>query len=584
MIEDTITIKVIQDAQQKDRSALEELIRSYQPVLYYIAACHLKSEEHIQATVRKCLSNLLYLLNETEDLSTYAEKAMTMVIRICLNAALSEEKDHLSFLSNTATAVEQNAVYTVDDETPVLISETEKQAMRHLVSLLQQLPDEQRMVFVTRYLDRYSFDIISKRIHVDQELLKKRAQLAKQNLSAVSGLSIPQLFGLVKLAETNKYLVLDDESALAISQAAPELPAVSTDNTTPAPSVAVPAKWKKLLYPAGIVAAAAGCVFLLRPAKTVDVLKNATCSFTGVNGAGSAELSLPVTEDKKLNQILSETSCQLEDNSGNTVVEGELSNGDVVTYSCAFDPSKLKKAHVNIPETSVSFTVEGLNDPAPINLFEDVILYGEADEESGAVYLYAEPRDKKFREVYYTVVSEDENGILVYADISDDLLLKYGLVAEDHYHTYPQSALPDDIQQLVREEIIRTSIGQAAASRDEYGREIANGSNADINALAQSFLGRGGACNEIANAFIYALYGVRVHTGYSLDNLYPVDTPEAGDLIYYYDTAGNYRHVATYIGNGLVLNGNYGDGTAHITSMYESWYANNPMTYLRVAR
>ncbi|MBR3203419.1 MAG: C40 family peptidase, partial [Solobacterium sp.] len=288
--------------------------------------------------------------------------------------------------------------------------------------------------------------------------------------------------------------------------------------------------------------------------------------------------------NKKLNQILSETSCQLENNSGNTVVEGELSNGDVVTYSCAFDPSKLKKAHVNIPETSVSFTVEGLNDPAPINLFEDVILYGEADEESGAVYLYAEPRDKKFREVYYNVVSEDENGILVYADISDDLLLKYGLVAEDHYHTYPQSALPEDIQQLVREEIIRTSIGQAAASRDEYGREIANGSNADINALAQSFLGRGGACNEIANAFIYALYGVRVHTGYSLDNLYPVDTPEAGDLIYYYDTAGNYRHVATYIGNGLVLNGNYGDGTAHITSMYESWYANNPMTYLRVAR
>ena len=583
MIEDTITIKVIQDAQQKDRSALEELVRSYQPVLYYIAACHLKTEDHIQATVRKCLSNLLYLLNETEDLSTYAEKAMTMVIRICLNAALSEEKDHLSFLSNTASAEEQNAVYTAADETPVLISETEKQAMRHLVSLLQQLPDEQRMVFVTRYLDRYSFDIISKRIHVDQELLKKRAQLAKQKLSAVSGLSIPQLFGLVKLAETNKYLVLDDESALAVSQAAPELPAVSTDNAASAPSVSFPVKWKKLLYPAGIVAAAAGCVFLLRPTKTIDVLKNATCSFTGVNGAGSAELSLPVTENKKLNQILSETSCQLENNSGNTVVEGELSNGDVVTYSCAFDPSKLKKAHVNIPETSVSFTVEGLNDPAPINLFEDVILYGEADEESGAVYLYAEPRDKKFREVYYNVVSEDENGILVYADISDDLLLKYGLVAEDHYHTYPQSALPEDIQQLVREEIIRTSIGQAAASRDEYGREIANGSNADINALAQSFLGRGGACNEIANAFIYALYGVRVHTGYSLDNLYPVDTPEAGDLIYYYDTAGNYRHVATYIGNGLVLNGNYGDGTAHITSMYESWYANNPMTFLRVA-
>ena len=146
MIEDTITIKVIQDAQQKDRNALEELVRSYQPVLYYIAACHLKTEEHIQATVCKCLSNLLYLLNETEDLSTYAEKAMTMVIRICLNAALSEEKDHLSFLSNTASAEEQNAVYTAADETSVLISETEKQAMRHLVSLLQQLPDEQRMV------------------------------------------------------------------------------------------------------------------------------------------------------------------------------------------------------------------------------------------------------------------------------------------------------------------------------------------------------------------------------------------------------------------------------------------------------
>ena len=73
-------------------------------------------------------------------------------------------------------------------------------------------------------------------------------------------------------------------------------------------------------------------------------------------------------------------------------------------------------------------------------------------------------------------------------------------------------------------------------------------------------------------------------TGYSRQNTYEVSEPEAGDLVYYYDAAGNYTHVATYLGNGLVLNGNYSDGRAHITSMYESMYAQNPMVFLRVER
>ena len=561
---------------------LYEPMQDWQPDIFFLVSAHLKSNEWIDMTVRRCTANLNSLWTEQKDSVLPPEVAAASVIRICLNAALSENREHLSFLNKQLSPAETSVSYSSMDEVPAHEpSCSRQQAMTALIPLIQSLPEEERLVFVMHYLDGFSFAKISEMTHLSRQLLEKRAQLAKQHLSQVSGDSIPELFGLIHHALSGSLFQHSVSDGPLSQSGAPEEPGSMKERiASRMPSI----RWKTLLIPAAAVLAVGLGGFFFRPRHTIRIPAAIQVSFTGVNGAGTAEITFADTGNEKLRQVLNPEACTLTDSSGNPVTNGTLKNGTVLEYRCAFEESLLKKNRIQVAEDSAAITVEGLNDPAPINLFEDVLLYGNKDEESGAVYLYAEPRDTKFREVYYNVVSKDENGILVYADISDELLLQYGLVAEDHYHTYPQSVLPEDVQPLVREEILREQIGETAASRDEYGREVANGSNADINALAQSFLGRTGACNEIANQFIYALYGVTVHTGYSLDNLYRVDAPEAGDLIYYYDTAGNYRHVATYIGNGLVLNGNYGDGHAHITSMYESWYANNPMTFFRVSR
>ncbi len=596
MIEDTITLNVIQEAKNEDRLAMEEMIRSYTPVLTYIASCHLKSEALVKSIVRKCLGNLFVLLTQIDDLSKFSGKAMSMVVRTCLNAALSEDKDNDLFPLSGSDPSESSVQYEAHDETAVPNRQyTEKGAMNIVVKMLRRLPDDQRIVFVMRYLDGYSFERISGMVHLSEELLMKRAQLAKRHLSEALSHTIPEIFGIIQLAEENKYLVLEEEpsepSSTQSSQTsienAPEAPEETSapEAKTRISSPVKPAS-RALWIGGGCVLTALSVLVLavLKKPAEVSLLNGIQCSFTGVNGAGSAEVTIRETDDHKFDEVLKDTECALTDRDGNTVQEGTLSNGDQVTYSCTFDEQALKKAHLRVSDGSASFTVEGLPEPEKIDLFEDVYVYAEVDEESGVIYLYAAPRDSKFKEVYYKVVSEEDNEIVIYADISDELLLSYGLVAKDHYHTYDESVLPEEIKSLYHRQLINRSIENSASYRDEYGREVANGSDADINELAQSFIGKGGACNEIANAFIYSLYGVRVHTGYSRDNLYEVDSPEAGDLIYYYDSAGNYRHVATYIGNGLVLNGNYGDGTAHITSMYESWYAENPMVFLRVQR
>ena len=198
--------------------------------------------------------------------------------------------------------------------------------------------------------------------------------------------------------------------------------------------------------------------------------------------------------------------------------------------------------------------------------------------------LFAAAEDPKYQVVGYSIVAQDEEGIQVYADIPDETLLSYGFVTDTHYHTFAETDVPEEYRGEVRMQIVEEGLANTAEHHDAYGYEVANGSDPEINALAQSYIGRGGACNVIANAFIRDLYGVEVHTGYSRMNLYEVDAPAPGDLINYYDSNGSFRHVATYIGNGLVLNGNYADGTAHITSMYESWYSQNPMVFLRVQR
>lgn len=575
MVEKTISLRVIQEAKEEEREAMSELVRSFQPVLFYIASCHLKSDSLIKATVKTCLAKLFDLLSETEDLSSFNGKAMTMVVRACLNAALTEDRNQNFFPARGSDPKEAEAVYTAADEIPGSCEGiTEREAMNVTVRMLGKLPDDQRMIFVMRYLDGMPFARISNMIHIPAEQLEKRAQLAKQALASATGRTVEEVFGIVAHAEQNKYLVIDDRK--------PE-PAV-TEAPLTAPAARKPLR--PLWITAGILLAAAIVgtgMWIFRKPEEVSALRYLTASFTGIDGLGTAEITAQESGNKRLDAIIENRSCSLRDADGHEVSD-HLSNGDKLTLSCTFDAQALKKAHLALTETETAVTVEGLTEPESIDLFKSVHLEGSVNEETGEPEFTAVTDDPALSGLTYTISEESEAGVLVTAGIDEETLRSYGYVTEEYTHLFPRDEIPSSLQYAYREKLVAQGLQETADHFDEYGAEVANGTDPVINELAQKYIGRAGACNEIANAFIYELYGVHVKTGYSRQNTYEVSEPEAGDLVYYYDAAGNYTHVATYLGNGLVLNGNYCDGRAHITSMYESMYAQNPMVFLRVER
>lgn len=114
---------------------------------------------------------------------------------------------------------------------------------------------------------------------------------------------------------------------------------------------------------------------------------------------------------------------------------------------------------------------------------------------------------------------------------------------------------------------------QAYQERQErYNAELraiiqksANTDNTDIMSLAQSYIGMGGWCNEVAQAFLTDYYGRTVN----IYDSYIVSAEEAqpGDLVEYDDGGNGMWHVAVYLGNGMALHGNW-NGTTVIESIY----------------
>lgn len=97
--------------------------------------------------------------------------------------------------------------------------------------------------------------------------------------------------------------------------------------------------------------------------------------------------------------------------------------------------------------------------------------------------------------------------------------------------------------------------------------------NGDAYSLAQSYVGRGGDCFAIATQFINEYFGY----GKTSNGYYQVDSPQAGDLIYYANGGLGTTHYAVYLGNGYALQGNF-EGIAQIKGVYLNG-ASDPIYY-----
>lgn len=109
----------------------------------------------------------------------------------------------------------------------------------------------------------------------------------------------------------------------------------------------------------------------------------------------------------------------------------------------------------------------------------------------------------------------------------------------------------------------------------EYTAPVQNNtsSGSSIDAVAAAYDGQyaGVSCEGVAGQYLGVTYLIYA-------NVYQVDSPQANDIIAYFDSGWNYKHTAVYLGDGKALHGSY-NGAARVASMYLS-YPN--MVYFRM--
>ena len=91
------------------------------------------------------------------------------------------------------------------------------------------------------------------------------------------------------------------------------------------------------------------------------------------------------------------------------------------------------------------------------------------------------------------------------------------------------------------------------------------GVGGDAYAIAESLIGMGGYCTDVANTFLALYYG----DGSNCFDTYDIDPANAqpGDVVFYSDGGTGYQHYAIYLGGEMSLQGNW-LGTTVIRSVY----------------
>jgi|GEM_PF-4279612 len=174
-------------------------------------------------------------------------------------------------------------------------------------------------------------------------------------------------------------------------------------------------------------------------------------------------------------------------------------------------------------------------------------------------------------------------------DVSQSGTYKVKLVVLDSDgHTASQDLIINVVDKEEEEAVIVTrevntlvtdyvAEAQANTSENVYEALANNGTvvGGDAYSIAQSLLGRGGWCTDIANAFLAAFYG----DGSNCFNVYAVSASEAqpGDVVYYSNGGLGVQHYAIYLGGDTALHGNW-LGTTVIRSVYIN-NASSPQFY-----
>lgn len=111
---------------------------------------------------------------------------------------------------------------------------------------------------------------------------------------------------------------------------------------------------------------------------------------------------------------------------------GDIANGDVITITASYDEEAAKDAHIVVENAVYQYTVSGLEEYEPIDLFEGVDVYWEKEQYNIRIGVTNNESNKVLKDMNYQSKEETEEGVVtIRANVSDAQLFELGYYAKD---------------------------------------------------------------------------------------------------------------------------------------------------------
>ena len=174
---------VVSAAQQGNRSAMEELIRRSQSVVYYNCLKLLGNEATAQDTTQEVFISVFQKLNTLKNPKAY----IAWVQRIALNKCKDRlaATDPLIFVDEYYEDSDNDSELLVSDDNAVPDKALDNDETRHMIrELIDQLPAEQHICVLMYYYDGMSVREIAGVLGVSENTVKSRLNYARNKLKA----------------------------------------------------------------------------------------------------------------------------------------------------------------------------------------------------------------------------------------------------------------------------------------------------------------------------------------------------------------------------------------------------------------
>ena len=612
-----ISSELIEQSQSGDESAINQLVAEYDSRLRFLARIYTSNaadaDDVTQIAWLKIIKNLSSLKN-TKGFDGWCK-------RIVENTAIDFYKSPAESTSRTVVFTDlgnedEGLEYDPQDETissqPELnLSEQETRNM--IIEILDSLPEDQRIVVSMHCYEGTPLREIADRLGIPMSSVTGRYQRAKvtikskvEDMEKTNGIRLygmaPLPFFLYLLRYENRYSWIVGSTAAtsagvtgAAAKAAAGAGSKATAGATAKVVGSAGAKTAADFWTAGRVGAviAIGAAASAYPVYqaivaskepiNINVAEYMNVSFSGFNGTGSGSVYFNESENGEITQIL---------NSGSCIVDGSgyLFNGSSTSVTCTYDEDALLEQGYTLSNTSINTSVSGLLDYAQLDLFDGVSVQWAVDQDAHTADVEIVTTSSVPDGVFYSITKNDgEGNVIVHASADYVALQTQGIEILGNQFDKAFS-IGNQPETYMNERVECTdsdgkwnsathSCSYAPATTQTTTVYVEPPEESYIMGLARAYVGAPGICDHIAWAFIRDLYGIDI-SGYQ--NCYDVDSVAPGDLVLYYDDYGQWRHVSVYLGDGIVLAGNYLDGTAHIVPLNASFYSTK--SFMRVAR